>query len=176
MAADSFWWQNSSASEEDKRLLPAAEKNKGPILEVLSRLLPSNGTILEIASGTGQHMAHFAAALPGSLTWQPSDLSDEFFLSIKAHCKAFSNVKEPVILDASSSKWPVQGPVAAVIVANLTHIAPWEATLGLISGSSRLLLPGGLLCIYGPFKLDGQFTTQSNQEFNNQLGATNPSW
>jgi SAM-dependent methyltransferase len=176
MAAGTYKWQNACTSEEHKRVFPAAENNKGPILEVLSRLLPSDGTILEVASGTGQHIAHFAAALPGSLLWQPSDLTDELFLSIKAHCNAFSNVKDPVVLDASAAKWPVQGPLTAVIVANLTHIAPWEATLGLISGSSRLLRPGGLLCIYGPFKLDGQFTTQSNQDFHSNLVSSNPSW
>ena len=172
----SFNWQDSCASEENKQVFPAAEKNKGPILEVLSRLLPPSGTVLEVASGTGQHIAHFAAALPQALTWQPSDLTDELFLSIRSHCNGFSNVKHPVMLDASSSTWPVEGPLAAVIVANLTHIAPWKATLGLIAGSGRLLQPGGLLCIYGPFKLDGKFTTASNQDFHDHLVSTNSAW
>ena len=176
MATSAYNWQSPCVSEEGKLVHPSTERNKQPILEVFSGLFPTSGTVLEVASGTGQHIAHFAAALPQTLTWQPTDITDQLFPSIRTHCRGLSNVMDPVVLDASSSSWPVEGPLAAVIVANMTHVAPWEVTLGLISGSGRLLQPGGLLCIYGPFKLDGKFTTASNQDFHDHLVSTNSAW
>ena len=103
-----------------------AERNKEPILQELRQLLPQSGLVLEVASGTGQHIAHFAAALPG-LQWQPSDVTSEGFDSIRAYTVQLPNVLPPVVLDASApaDQWPVQGPCAAVLVANVTHISPW---------------------------------------------------
>jgi ubiquinone/menaquinone biosynthesis C-methylase UbiE len=146
---------------------------------VLRRLLQDHrgAHVLELASGTGQHVAHFARALP-QLSFQPSDLTPELFDSIAAHCTTLPNVQPPVVLDAT---WPPEcwaqrlGQQTAsfdlVQVANLTHIAPWAATEGLIAGAALVLRPGGLLCIYGPFKLQGVFTTASNRAFHEHLEA-----
>lgn len=107
-----------------------AERNKDPILQELQQLLPQEGLVLEVASGTGQHVAHFAAALP-SLQWQPSDVTDEGFGSIRAYTVQQHNVLPPVVLDASlpPEQWPCKGPCAAVIAANVTHISPWCACM-----------------------------------------------
>lgn len=104
----------------------SAERNKEPILQELRQLLPQEGMVLEVATGTGQHISHFAAALP-SLQWQPTDVSDEGFDSIRAYNVQLPNVLPPLVLDASlpPEQWPVQGPCAAVLAANVTHISPW---------------------------------------------------
>lgn len=110
-------------------MLLLAERNKQVILQELSKHLPSSGLVLEVASGTGQHITHFAAALSKDLQWQPSDVTDEMFGSIQAYVadQGLTNLHLPVLLDASqpAQQWPVQGPCAAVIAANLTHISPW---------------------------------------------------
>lgn len=174
--SSSYNWQAAFSTQSDRQTHPAAERNKEPILEVLRRVLPPQGLVLEVASGSGQHVAHFAAALP-HLTWQPTDLTDGLFPSIAAHCIGLPNVRPPLVLDASNpDAWPVTCPVAAVLVSNMTHISPWAATQDLIKGAGRLLAPGGVLCIYGPFKLEGAFTSDSNEAFHQQLRASNPEW
>src|SRR5512140_2819075 len=108
----------------ERRHAPAAERNRGPILDVLVRVLPARGTVLEIASGTGQHVAHFAAALP-DLTFQPSDLTDRDFASITAWCDdaGAANVRAPIVLDVTSDPWPAAvGTVDAIFSANMIHI------------------------------------------------------
>jgi SAM-dependent methyltransferase len=147
---------------------------------VLRQLLPAAtpGSVLEVASGTGQHVAHFAAAFP-QLSWQPSDVTAECFDSIRAHAgRRLANVRPPVVLDAAApaQAWPCQGPLAAVYAANVSHISPWRVTLGLLAGAGQLLQPGGLLCLYGPFKINGAFTSESNESFHHTLRAQDPQW
>ena len=155
---------------------PAAERNKGPIADVLAKHLPASGVVLEVASGTGQHVAHFGERF-GQLEWQPSDVTDANFDSIRAWCAAVgaSNVREPVLLDACWRQWPA-AEVAAVINSNMIHISPWETCLGLLAGAARILQPGGLLYLYGPYKVGGEHTAESNARFDASLQARHPDW
>jgi len=155
---------------------PAPERNKEPILEVLRRVLPSSGTVLEIASGTGQHAAHFARALPG-LAWQPTDASPENLASIAAWVRdeALPNLLAPRALDVEAIDWGVEG-VDAVFCANLIHIAPWSCALGLLAGAARVLPVGAPLVLYGPFREEGVPTATSNEAFDADLRARNPAW
>ncbi|WP_349369711.1 DUF938 domain-containing protein [Salinarimonas sp.] len=155
---------------------PAAARNRDPILDVLRRVLPERGVVLEIASGTGEHAIHMARALPG-LIWRPSDPSEEARASIaawRAHA-ALANLEAPIALDAAAPAWPVER-ADAIVSINMIHIAPWEAGLGLMAGAGRLLPPGGPLVLYGPFNLDGRFTAPSNAEFDASLRARDPRW
>jgi len=159
-----------------RRHAPAAERNRGPILDVLRRVLPARGTVLEIASGTGQHVAHFAAALP-DLTWQPSDRDDAGFASIVAWCAdaGTANALPPIVLDVTHEPWPV-ATVDAILCANMIHIAPWEAALGLLRGAGRHLTDDGVLALYGPYKFAGAHTAPSNAAFDEDLRARDPRW
>lgn len=159
---------------DERRTAPAAERNREPILRVLREVLPARGFVLELASGTGQHAAHFAAALPG-LTWQPSELDPQLHSSIAAWTRGLANVRAPIALDATADTWPVP-PLDAVFNANMIHIAPWEVCLGLMRGAGRQLLPGGRLVLYGPFKIGGAHTAESNAAFDQRLRATDPRW
>jgi SAM-dependent methyltransferase len=152
---------------------PAAERNKGPILEVLQRALPAAGIVLEFASGTGQHVAHFAAALP-KLLWQPSEVDTRVHESIRAWTEGLANVRPPLALDVRQP-WPL-ARADAVLCLNMTHVAPWEATLALIGGAGRVLPPGGVLFLYGPFRRSGRHTSASNAAFDALLRATDPEW
>jgi len=152
----------------------APERNKRPILEVLERLLPASGTLLEVASGTGQHAAHFAQHLP-RWTIQPSDVAPVNVVSIQAWVRdaGLPNLREPLQLDVNDADWPV-APLPAIFNANLIHIAPWEVAVGLVSGAARHLLPGGLLVMYGPFRVGGEHTAASNQTFDDSLRERDP--
>lgn len=152
----------------------APERNKQPILEVLQRVLPAAGTLLEIASGTGQHAVHFAQNLTG-WTIQPSDVEPENLASIAAYRleAGLPNLREPLRLDVADATWPT---ASAIFNANLIHIAPWQATLDLLRGAGRQLAPGDKLVLYGPFKLGGAHTAPSNQSFDDSLRARDPSW
>lgn len=135
-------------------------------------------TILEIASGTGQHAAYFSQSFP-NLTWHPTEATEETFSSISAWAEDLPNVKPPLLLDASSpaESWPIAPKsCVAVVCVNMTHISPWEATKGLVAGSGRVLCSGGQLFIYGPFSVDGQPTTESNAAFDCSLRAQNSAW
>jgi SAM-dependent methyltransferase len=158
----------------ERRHAPAAERNRGPILDVLARVLPARGTVLEMASGTGQHVAHFAAALPG-LVWLPSESDSQLHTSIAAWTAGLSNVRPPIALDATAAGWPVAA-LDAVYAANLVHITPWEVCLGLLAGAGRHLVPGGLLVLYGPYRIDGEHTAPSNAAFDQQLRRSDPRW
>lgn len=161
---------------------PAAERNQGPILAQLLALLGPAGRALEVASGTGQHAAHFAAALPG-WQWQPTDQQDTYFSAItgwSAHCAA-ANVLPPLRLDVLHSPWPNDGPAFGaefdlVYCANMLHIAPWECCAGLMQGAARHLAPGGVLVTYGPYLEDGVPTAPSNAAFDASLRAQNGAW
>lgn len=164
-------------SDIDLRHSPAAERNREPILEALLQLLAPRGAALEIASGTGQHAVHFAAGLPG-WSWQPSDPDTGALASIAAWSarSGLPNVRAPLQLDAAAAQWPVNPGFDAVFCANLLHIAPWTACLGLMAGAARCLSPHGLLLTYGPYKVDGVQTAPSNIAFDADLRARDPAW
>jgi SAM-dependent methyltransferase len=155
---------------------PSPERNKAPILEVLRRVLPLRGLVLEVASGTGQHAAHFAAALPG-LRWQPSDPDPAMHASIAAWTAAtgVANVLPPLALDVRSSPWPVER-ADAVVCINMIHIAPWAAAMHLIAGAARILGPAAPLVLYGPYRRGGRHTAPSNEAFDADLRRRNPEW
>jgi SAM-dependent methyltransferase len=155
---------------------PSVARNRDPILAVLRRVLPATGTVLEIASGTGEHAVHFATALP-ALTWQPSDRDPDALHSITARRAAarLSNLLAPIELDAGAPPWPVER-ADAIVSINMIHIAPWRAAQGLMAGAGRLLASGGLLYLYGPFKEEGRHIAPSNVVFDESLRARNPEW
>lgn len=155
---------------------PAAERNRGPILAVLQRVLPPTGLVLEIGSGSGQHAVHFAAALP-RLAWQPSDPDPACRESIRAwivHMNA-RNVRDPIALDVRNQPWPI-AHADAVVSINMIHIAPWPATGALFAGASEVLPESGVLFLYGPFQRGGRHTAPSNAAFDASLRAQNPEW
>lgn len=156
---------------------PAAERNKGAILEVLETLLPRSGTVLEVASGTGQHVVHFARALP-HLHWQPSDVSTPARQSVAAWLAAeqLSNVAAPIALDVLERPWRVAGPLEAIVCINLIHISPWPVTAALFAGAHETLSAGGLVYLYGPYKQQGRHTAPSNEAFDQSLRAQDPAW
>ena len=159
---------------------PAAERNRGPILLQLQRLLPAGGTALEIAAGSGQHAAHFAAALPG-WRWWPSDGDAASLASIAAWCRGIANVQPPLHLDllspALQDGWAgVPAALDAIYCANLLHIAPWATWAALIRGAATRLLPGGLLIVYGPFIVDGEALAEGNRSFDLDLRQRDPQW
>jgi SAM-dependent methyltransferase len=153
---------------------PAAARNRDPILAVLRRLAPAHGTVLEVASGSGEHAAHFAAALPG-LVFQPSDPDAARRASIDAWCDGIANVRPALALDAAGPGWPT-GPFDLVLCCNMIHIAPWAAAEGLVAGAGRVLPTGGTLLLYGPFRRQGVPTAPSNEAFDADLRARNPAW
>jgi len=159
-----------------KQVWPAAERNKGPILEVLRQELTEPGVVVEVASGSGQHAVHFAANLP-HLRWQPSDIDDGNLASIEAWRRdaALDNLHAAIRLDVTDTPWPVGGAVAAYN-ANMIHISPWRCTEGLLRGASELLAIGGKLLVYGPFRIGGAHTAPSNAEFDESLRRRDPAW
>ena len=159
-----------------RRFAPAATRNRDPILAVLRPLLPAAGTVLELASGTGEHIVHFARALP-HLAWQPSDPSPEARASIAAWIAAetLANVRPPLDLDASAPAWPL-GTVDAILCINMVHISPWAATEGLMRGAGAHLAAGGLLYLYGPFRRADVPTAPSNEAFDADLRSRDPRW
>jgi len=162
-----------------KRLAsPSAQRNRGPILGVLRRVLPASGRVLEIASGSGEHAVYFARALP-NLTWQPSDPDPAALESIRAWIahEQLANVLDPLLLDVARARWAYSlDKVDAVLCINMIHIAPWEACLGLFYGCEELLPPGGPLVLYGPFMRGGVHTAPSNAAFDESLRRQDPRW
>jgi SAM-dependent methyltransferase len=158
-----------------KQHAPATDRNREPIREVLARELPPRGTVLEIASGSGEHAVAFARAFP-HLTWQPSDPDERALASIAAWRDeaALPNLAAPLRLDVTAP-WPVEH-ADAIVCINMVHIAPWEAALALFAGAGRLLAPGALLLLYGPYRFGGAFTAPSNQAFDASLRARDPRW
>jgi hypothetical protein len=161
---------------DDKRShSPAAERNRGPILAELQRVLPARGLALEIASGTGQHAAHFAAGLPG-WSWLPTDGETRSLASIAAWCDGLANVLPPQVLDVLAPSWPAPARVDALYCANMLHIAPWPCCAALMQGAARHLGPDGLLVLYGPYLVDGEPTAPGNIAFDADLRRRNPAW
>lgn len=164
------------AGDSDRRSAPAALRNREPIAQVLSEWLPERGLVLEIASGTGEHALYFAKRFPG-LEWQPSDLHPDALGSIAAWrtAAAVPNLREPIVVDASASEWPVE-QAEALLSINMVHISPWRAALGLLDGAARILPPGGPLILYGPWLSDDVPTADSNVAFDADLKRRDPSW
>jgi len=166
-----------------KQHAPATQRNREPILELLRQVLPTRGTVLEIAAGTGQHASYFAAALP-QLVWQPTDTSPEALASIEAwRAEAgLPNLRPALPLDVTGT-WPV-GAVDAVYSANMVHISPWDCTLALLAGAAERLPAGGPLVLYGPYRrarvptapLHQAPTAPSNEAFDASLRARDPRW
>lgn len=161
---------------DHRQQAPAAARNRDPILAVLRGVLPETGTVLEIASGTGEHSLHFAAALPG-LVFQPSDPNPEARSSIAAWAAAsgLANLRPPLALDAAAPSWPVTA-ADAVLCINMIHISPWAATEGLMRGAAAILPPGGPLYLYGPYRRAGLATAPSNEAFDRDLRQRDPAW
>lgn len=159
-----------------KQHAPATERNREPILAVLRDVMPPSGLVLEVASGSGEHAAFFAAAFPG-LQWQPSDPEATALVSIEAYRveAGTENLLSPIRLDASAAAWPVER-ADAILCINMVHISPWEATLGLFAGAGRLLAPGAPLYLYGPYRREGLPTAPSNEAFDRSLRMRNPAW
>jgi len=155
---------------------PAAERNKEPIADVLARVLPERGLVVEVASGTGQHVAWFARRFP-QLEWQPTDRDPAAAGTIRSYVAeaGVGNVREPLLLDAAGEAWPVERADAMVAI-NMIHISPWQSCVGLMAGAARLLPPGAPLVLYGPYRVDGGFNAPSNARFDESLRAMDPSW
>ncbi|MDB5487861.1 MAG: hypothetical protein JWQ58_1576 [Reyranella sp.] len=159
-----------------KREAPAAARNRQPILDVLQPHLPANGLVLEIASGAGEHVVHYAAARPG-LIFQPSDPDAGARASVDDWVRTLGlpNVKPALEIDVTRETWPVER-ADAVLCCNMIHIAPWEAAVGLVTGAGRLVPAGGLLFLYGPYRRGGRHTAPSNEAFDSDLKRRNPAW
>ena len=159
-----------------KKVWPAAQRNAAHILEILERVLPTPGLTLEIASGTGQHAAHFAQAMP-SIRWQATEYDQTSLPSIDAWREesGLENFLPAAHLDVTSDVWPVNA-ADSVFCANMIHIAPWACCLGLFEGAARVISDGGLVVLYGPFLESDVQTTESNQGFDASLRSRNPEW
>jgi SAM-dependent methyltransferase len=179
-------------SIDARQYAPATQRNREPILKVLLQVLPSPGTALEISSGTGEHAIFFAPRLHPR-KWIPSDPNPVALASITAWQKYYpvDNLYPPIALDVCDPIWlveqeelpkPLQNidfkrdPIVAIVNINMIHIAPWSACLGLLTGARRILPPGGILYLYGPFKRNGKHTAPSNAAFDESLRAQNPEW
>ena len=172
--------------ESDGRLdAPAFHRNHEAIWQALALYLEGkSGDVVEVGSGTGQHVVEFARRTP-DITWWPSDLNQVHLKSIEAwtaHAQA-GNVRAPLRIDLSDPAWCPEmgdghgpGPLLAVFCANVVHIAPWNVAEGLIAGAARYLRPDGRLFLYGPFKRDGRHTAVSNAVFDTSLRSGNPEW
>jgi SAM-dependent methyltransferase len=154
----------------------AAERNKEPILTVLESVLPAAGSVLEIASGSGQHVCFFAAALSG-IHWQPTepDIPHHEAIAARIASMSLTNVAPPLALDVHAARWPVEQDLDAIICINMIHISPWSATLALFAGAARHLRPQGLLVLYGPY-LENGTAVESNLEFDASLKRRNAEW
>lgn len=159
-----------------KREAPAAARNRDPIADILAQELPDCGTVLEVASGTGEHVIHFAARFP-QLNWQPSDPDAAARESIAAWVgeAELRNVAAPITIDASAADWPISR-AAAIICINMVHISPVEATFGLLRAAAQLLPKGAALILYGPYFEDDVETAPSNLAFDASLKSRNPAW
>ncbi|PSJ38002.1 DUF938 domain-containing protein [Allosphingosinicella deserti] len=162
--------------DDARRRAPATERNREPIAHVLRDVLPARGTVLEVASGTGEHGVYFADQFP-DLRWQPSDPDPDALASILAwrHHASLPNLLEPVLLDASAAEWPIAS-ADAILCINMVHISPWAATVGLMAGAERVLAPGAPLVLYGPYRRSGVATAPSNEAFDASLRARDRQW
>jgi hypothetical protein len=162
-------------SDSLRRSSPATARNREPILALLRRVLPERGLVLEISSGAGEHAAFLSKQFP-DLEWQPSDVDASALASIEAwRSDGSEKLQPPVPLDVTSPSWPISH-AQVVININMIHIAPWKACEGLMHGTGRVLSQGGLMLLYGPFRVDGQHTAATNAAFDTSLQARDPTW
>lgn len=161
---------------DPRRHAPATERNREPILAILREVLPPSGTVLEVASGTGEHAVHFARALP-NLTWRPSDPDPGAIASIRAWAEhaRLPNLRPPLLLDAAAPEWPID-QADAILCINMVHISPWEATVGLLKNGAKLLPVGAPLVLYGPYFQKGVETAPSNLAFDEDLRRRDSRW
>ena len=159
-----------------RRYAPATERNREPILAILRQVLPPTGTILEISSGTGEHVLHFARHLT-NLEWQPSDPDPASRRSIAAWAAAegLANIHAPLDIDAVDESWPIDH-ADAITCINMIHISPWPSTVGLMCGAGRILPSGAPLYLYGPYRRAGRPLEPSNEAFDQSLRARDPHW
>lgn len=164
------------ADVNDALTAPAVARNRDAILAVLREVLPASGTVLEIASGSGEHAVHVAAALPG-VDWLPSDPEPAARRSIAAHAlrAGLGNIRPPLALDAAAAAWPV-ARVDGIVCINMIHIAPWAAAAGLMAGAGRVLSERGILFLYGPFREADRPFAESNAAFDASLRGRDPAW
>lgn len=169
-------WMPSDGGRDDRRHAPATLRNRDAIAAVLADWLPATGKVLEVASGSGEHIVHFAATFP-ALDWQPSDPDPAGLVSIAAWSAeaGLANIALPLALDAAGDVWPV-GHADAILCINMVHISPWAATQGLLAGAARLLAPGAPLILYGPYVEPDVPTVDSNLAFDASLRARDPAW
>lgn len=167
---------NATAEKLFDQAHPAAQRNIGPIVEAVSPLLPESGVVLEIGSGGGYHSAVLAHEHP-HLHWQQTDPDTDALGRLKQTVAdaALPNLKPPLQLNAEADAWPIEN-IAAMLCCNMIHIAPWSAAVGLFAGAGRVLSAGGVLFLYGPFKIDGKHTAPSNESFQQWLTDQNPEW
>ena len=157
---------------------PATLRNRAPILEVLKRVLPARGVLLEIASGTGEHAAFMAPKMGGGWAWQPSELGDGALKDIDSYALESNceRIRAAIVLDVTEGKWPLDH-ADVLLCCNMIHIAPWDAAEGLFAGAARILPPSAPLILYGPFKRNGEHTAPSNAQFDATfLKQRNPLW
>ncbi len=168
--------ENADVLTDGRLVSPSAGRNKGPIAEIMCRMLHESGCVLEVSSGTGQHVVHFARVMP-HLAWQPTERDAECLQSIAAWLAAEAppNVNAPLYLDVHDEVWPVSR-VAAIVCVNMIHIAPPSATDALFRGAAQIMEPGGTLFLYGAFRRQGLHTAPSNEAFDGLLRAQNPEW
>jgi len=163
-----------------KQSAPATQRNREPILQVLQAVLPATGTVLEIASGTGEHAVYFAPRLRPRY-WQPSEIDPVLLDSIRAWQQEFpcDVLYPPLEVDVLSQNWAesyLANDLCAIVCINMIHIADWSACKGLMTGAEQLLPSGGILYFYGPFKREGVHIAQSNAAFDESLQQQNPQW
>jgi Protein of unknown function (DUF938) len=168
--------ETAEALADGRIVSPSAERNKGPIAEILMRVLPAQGEVLEVSSGTGQHVLHFAQAMP-HIRWQPTERDADSLKSIASWLGQTSalNVNAPLRLDVHDASWPAHD-VAAVVCINMIHIGPLSAAEALLRGAGNVIAPRGILFLYGPYRRQGRHTSPSNEAFDEQLKARNPEW
>ncbi|MBT5414934.1 MAG: DUF938 domain-containing protein [Rhodospirillaceae bacterium] len=157
---------------------PATARNRGPILDVLRRVLPASGSVLELAAGTGDHAAFFAESLPG-LDWRPTEADPHLLPEIEARRRAagLANLREAALLAIDGPDWRAPDtPLAAIVAINLLHIAPWPVAEHLFAGAGRALAENGILFLYGPYRRDGAHTAPSNAQFDAMLRRHDPAW
>ena len=172
--ADPTPWNVAQDKGDVRKHAPATLRNREAIAAVLVEELTVKGLVLEIASGSGEHVAHFARELPGH-SWQPSDPDAGGRASIAAWCEGLANVLPPLDLDAASADWPIER-ADGVLCINMVHISPWEATLGLVAGAARILPRGTPLILYGPFLQADIPLAPSNAAFDESLRSRDPRW
>ncbi|NET67198.1 MAG: DUF938 domain-containing protein [Moorea sp. SIO1G6] len=169
---------------DSRKYAPATQRNREPILNVLLEILPATGTILEIASGTGEHAIYFAQQL-NPRKWIPSDIDASLRESIIAWAKDYpsDNLHQPLDIDVSQPVWKVETEIlseipdiVAMVNINMIHISPWSTCLGLMAGAGRILSSGDILYLYGPYKQGHKHTALSNADFDSYLREQNPEW